>query len=192
MQGDDLFWCAIQPALQLVTRILNSRPPLWQAILDIYTTRIVDDQRDPRLWAPEGSEDANYERHQTVAEPRPGKLVCVYDGSGINEPALSTLLQTIQATGYRSERHIEEYLNGHVCWEVTTGFQFSCENPDFSMRNPVTWGMTSVNYPTSRVIEIEIAAEAIWPLLVDDFTKAEKAVASFSLACIMLHELAVR
>lgn len=40
-------------------------------------------------------------------------------------------------------------------------------------------------------IQIAVAADQIWQLLVDGYSPAEKASVSFSIACTMLHELAV-
>lgn len=161
--------------------------------MDIYTIRQVRDDRDPRLCSPK---DPRHERERPT-EPRKSKLTCIYDGSGLNEPAPDPLLEAIKATGYRSERHLYRFLCNAVGFEVVSGFQFSGEKPNFNMKDQVNWGQTDSDGRKRRdirkaEINIEIAAEIIWPLMVDEYTRAEKALVSFLLAGTILHELGVR
>ena len=56
-------------------------------------------------------------------------------------------------------------------------------------------GFTQVMPPTDPnlpfAIRVSISADYIWPLLVKDYSEAEKACCSFVVAAIMLHELSV-
>lgn len=46
--SDSTVWSALQPALQLVSRVLNTNPNVYQALADIYHLRPVHPSRDPR------------------------------------------------------------------------------------------------------------------------------------------------
>jgi hypothetical protein len=51
--------------------------------------------------------------------------------------------------------------------------------------------MSQDNANLPFTIRISISADYIWPLLVPDYSTAEKAACSFTLAATMLHELSV-
>ncbi|KAK3389541.1 hypothetical protein B0H63DRAFT_518773 [Podospora didyma] len=43
---DDFIWLVLQPALQLITRVLQTNHPFWTSLLNIYTRRNIDISRD--------------------------------------------------------------------------------------------------------------------------------------------------
>lgn len=47
-QHNDELWNALQPALQMASKVLLSEHPFWMAILSIYHMRPVPDERDGR------------------------------------------------------------------------------------------------------------------------------------------------
>lgn len=59
-QLDDVVWDAIQPALLLATRVLESDPPYWNAVMSIYHFKPVPANRDPRQPGPRGPDVFNY------------------------------------------------------------------------------------------------------------------------------------
>jgi hypothetical protein len=96
-------------------------------------------------------------------------------------------------------RHNPKYAMVQTAWtslerNVAWGIR-SAENigPDPGIQVPQekqpAWGVTRNNGPAIR---ITIGAEAIFPLLVPGYSKSEKLMASFLVACIILHELGVR
>lgn len=69
------------------------------------------------------------------------------------------------------------------------GFETSTSNPGRSgvtviIRNPVPG-------PRKHLISVKIAAEMVWPLLVQEYSAAEKTAVSMHIANTLLHELSV-
>ena len=169
-----------QPALLLVTNILNSNHPTWTAILDLYSRRPVDPSR---ILADTGT------------TPKPKTLYAVFDQ--FSSPPASAKVEYLRKNttldvAAAAAHHLEQRL--HL--ELTSAFLHEGQTVKSGRKGPA-WGQTidtqgQGDAYTDTDIYIQLASEMLWPLLVPAYTRAEKATSSAMIANVLLHELAVR
>ncbi|KAH8882568.1 hypothetical protein GQ53DRAFT_812049 [Thozetella sp. PMI_491] len=170
---DNSVWAAIQPALQLVTRILNANHPCWMAMLNAYCRRPGDPTR---------------EYVDSKKRNKLGSLTAIWPDP--DHPRLSKEAKRLQELGIDLRKMTAEFLSDRL--RLMIGSIRRNNNAEDSGYGQVTWGVTWPTHPKEANltgINISIAGELIWPLLVPSFTNAEKANASFLLAASLLHEL---
>lgn len=56
-QENDELWAALQPSLQLVSKVLESGHPFWKAMLSLYHLRPVPEEKDGRTDEQKASQD---------------------------------------------------------------------------------------------------------------------------------------
>lgn len=164
--NDDV-WNAIQPALQLVSYIIRSGHPYWQAMTSLFHLRAVDPSRDgrtPEQLAGEGSRPyvSIWPNLDDPRVPAPFQGLQVlsdlqFDDDSSRELCLSLLDQHLRFS-FQNHSSASSYVND--------------EGRDF-------W-----------IPRVSINAERIWPLLVPSFPDSVKAANLFILAGSLLHELA--
>lgn len=92
--------------------------------------------------------------------------------------------------GFDTTRYACGILARTIEWDIQPRYRVM---DDAASSNSYSYGSTGLR-KANRVpfrIQIAIAADQIWQLLVDDYSPAEKASVSFNIASTMLHELAV-
>lgn len=99
-------------------------------------------------------------------------------------------LAEICRLGFDTTRYACGILARTIEWDIQPRYRVM---DDAASSNSYSYGSTGLR-KANRVpfrIQIAIAADQIWQLLVDDYSPAEKASVSFNIASTMLHELAV-
>ncbi|KAJ4394470.1 hypothetical protein N0V93_003688 [Gnomoniopsis smithogilvyi] len=158
---DDVIWEAIQPALLLASRVLDSDHPYWNAVLSLYHIKPVPTERDPRKPEQLG--------------PIVGKYSSVWLEQVPDHEMYSSALN-LYRMGFQAKDATLAMLNQSVKFVIATG------PAGFS-------GATSYRHPLGTRVFLE--AQLIWPLLIPEYTESEKASHYFFLAGVILHELAV-
>ncbi|KAK0717938.1 hypothetical protein B0T26DRAFT_309272 [Lasiosphaeria miniovina] len=93
--------------------------------------------------------------------------------------------------GYDSVASVNGFLNDRLSICIRSGHRMSDDMPEYNFKH--IYGQASTRLPsdaTKAYIRIQIAAEALWPLLVPVFNQAEKVACCLMLASTILHELA--
>ena len=174
---------ALQPALQLVTRILHTDHPFWVALLDARSRRRID----ASLLAHGMTSAIQTNWISFTAHFDPGGPLATH---GSAQPASQHSI-TVASFGYDLPRAVAEFL----CERLQIGIFSATHSWDRgTVLNDIDWGMTSPlneRDPQSAAVLIQIGAEMMWPLLAPEFTLKEKASVSTMIAATMLHELAV-
>lgn len=175
---NDELWEALQPALQLVSRVLYSNHPFYQALKDLRTRQLIPEELDPR---------------DPDDEERP-----------IETPYLSRYVPVDQINLYHSFEGVVELANMAYDWEANVNRLMdqylvldigSCywDWVDLQVGSNLTYGWT-VRYGAGAEgtrYHVSIGAETLWPLLSPDISPSEKLVTSFLVATVILHEFAV-
>jgi len=172
MQHDDFIWAAMQPGLQLATRVISMNHPYWHSILDIFCYQQVDPNRDPRPLVDKTDLFSVFDRFEPGAPPILGQQRDNFERRGFDSAAPA--------------RVAAQFLAERLDLIIT-----SC---GLEKNEKTTWGVTYAPHDREvhdMRITMEINAEIIWPLLVPQYTAAEKAMCSFMLGATLLHELAV-
>ncbi|KAB5576207.1 hypothetical protein GE09DRAFT_618554 [Coniochaeta sp. 2T2.1] len=165
---DDHVWMAIQPALQVVTRILNTDHPYWLALLDAKSRKPLDPER---IRAPNGFQSD-----------------WLYFTTSAN--AGSEHIRTLESLGYNLTAAVAEFMK-HRLW-----IDIGSSSPKWKKGTPIdsrTWGWQQrvwVEDPGSAGMHINVSADALYPLLLSDISLKEKASCTMVLAATLLHELA--
>ena len=97
--------------------------------------------------------------------------------------------QILKHLNYPSVDVTTKVLTRRITWELNSAFR-----PSYEPKQEIgTYGVTRYdsNIVDSPNIQIQLATELVFPLLVQDYSMGEKAVCSFLIAAVMLHELAV-
>ncbi|KAI1326218.1 hypothetical protein F5Y16DRAFT_400585 [Xylariaceae sp. FL0255] len=170
-------WTALQPALRLVTKVLESEHPIFESILDLNTRQPIPPYRDIR----------NNSHTPNLVEYVPKDHIDM-DNDAKTFRALQKLHQD---HNYDWKSETLRVLDDHLVFDIRSGYigvddasLDSIEEMDFC------YGMTNtVDDGHALQIKINIAAEIIWPLLSDTFSQSEKLVSSFMIANVILHEL---
>ncbi|CCC09136.1 unnamed protein product [Sordaria macrospora k-hell] len=162
---DEELWTALQPALQLVTRVLQMNHPFWRACLDY-------------LCAIEIPEHRKSENHQDkkliyIDPDEPKDFFRKLGASTRARLALEYLQERIWFS-IKSSHHFNVVCTGKRNPDDTTG-----ETVPFHRHNPVNFRL-----------EVVIAAEIMWPLLVPEYNIVEKQNCSLVIGTTILHELA--
>ncbi|KAK6827645.1 hypothetical protein PG987_010986 [Apiospora arundinis] len=174
-----MVWAAIQPALQLVTRVLQTDPPLWRSIRDLRTRRKVDPRLDPR-----SAEDSRTPYLQKMIRQdeikQPGDQGYQEDLDDRWEA-----IETIASHGFDFTYHVDRLTLNHLEFSFGTG----CMDEEGKPTNFEYGRTTLINAGLDSKIQIAIAAELVWPLLIPIYSSSEKLCASYVLATTILHEL---
>lgn len=99
--------------------------------------------------------------------------------------------QTLKDLGFNSVFWVCEILRKCLVWDFMAKYDEAATDADHMMA--ITELGQDASNPPDRpfFIKISIAVDYIWPLLIDEYTQAEKAVCTFTLASTILHELTV-
>ncbi|KUI57499.1 hypothetical protein VP1G_04774 [Cytospora mali] len=184
--SNDLIRAALQPTLQLVSKFLYSDHPITWAWADIYKLRPVRGQDEPS--------PAEKRRHITNDHIESGVTeqehfaVWLGDYDAIH---WYPEIEDLYLAGFDSVKYTCEILKRTIQWEINAKYQGD-DNERTGLSEHL--GFTQIipqpnNYNMPFVIRISISADYIWPLLVKEYSEAEKAACSFTLAATMLHEL---
>ena len=181
VQQNDTVWAALQPALQLATRVLNAQPKAWDTLADLYTRVRIDRWYDNR--SDKTIDRTPYGKYRYAMwpdDPEPEDLFPelrrLWDLGFDWKAAVNDLLQDrlrIFIGRARAGVEGEDDFHGDTCgWTTIREI-----------------GVTKIL--DNSVVRVQISAELVWPLLSSAFTAGEKAMASFGVAATLLHELAV-
>ncbi|KAK3502410.1 hypothetical protein B0T13DRAFT_534090 [Neurospora crassa] len=161
--NDEELWTVLQPALQLVTRVLQMDHPFWRACLDSLCGIEVPPHRKSK-------------KHKDK------KLIYIDP----NEPKDWFAKQ---GTHMRANLALS-YIQERISLSIKSNRQF------VAGQGPGRDDMTGETQPYHRNdavnfrLEVAIAAEIMWPLLVPQYTIVEKQNCSLVIATVILHELA--
>lgn len=164
-------WDALQPALQLASRIISSGHPFWEALLDIYHLRPVDEAKDGR---------SQEDKARTSGVP----YASIWQSIDLSDPRVPRPypeMETLRGLGFDSAT-AREILLGLLRQKVI--FSIGCQNMCYA---------STMNLPTDQDwhVWISINAALIWPLLVPrHLSDSERALYTFQIAVNLLHELA--
>lgn len=170
-----VLWEALQPALQLVSKVLRSKPLFWTALKDLRTRVAIPEEYDPRP-----VQDRNTHRLVRV------RLLdeALEDDAARDWP----ILYQIAEDGLDYESAINYVLEKKLRLEITSGHM-----DDGKFREQFRYGVTApVSEAGDRNIKCSLSAEMFWPLLEPNFSSSEKLATSFLVAVVLLHELMVR
>ncbi|KAF3766937.1 hypothetical protein M406DRAFT_69114 [Cryphonectria parasitica EP155] len=188
-----VLWAALQPTLQLVSKVLASDHPMTWAWADVRKLRPIHDARKnskrfSRDSLIQAQREAGISKTRRVALwPHRGEPGDELSG---RELAWDELVQ-IYEKGFDTTRYACEILRRTIEWDIQPQYRFKPGEPD--VENSASGGTTVRRVqdgPVPFKIIITVAAEYVWQLLVDDYSAAEKASVSFHLASVMLHEIA--
>lgn len=97
--------------------------------------------------------------------------------------------------GFESVRWVCEILKECLVWELNAKYtELTGESAPGD--HQMAWTQIQavrggpLNHPFK--IRISLSVDYIWPLLIEEYSQAEKATCSFTLASTMVHELCVR
>ncbi|KAF3763449.1 hypothetical protein M406DRAFT_74062 [Cryphonectria parasitica EP155] len=162
---------ALRPALQLVSKIMRSGHPYWQAMTSLHHLRPVDNAKDGRT---------SEERSRQGGVPYTSVWIHV-DGTDARMPTPYPEMQRLNDLGFDSR------LARNACMSLLYRFlQFSIYLGENNS------GMVRV-YQDQNVWapRLCISATLIWPLLVPkNLSDSERASHTFAIASTILHELA--
>lgn len=172
---------ALQPALQLVTRVLNTNHPFWTALLDVRTRHPIDAAK-----MPQGVGWSKFSKYFDPAKPQRSTqhLHETLDAHGVDlVAAVASLL---------SDRLTLSLCEGTPEWVNLKGQRVTLvgDSTCFLGVTETPWAGNGDVDP-GLTIRTGIAIEMIWPLLVPCYTEKEKTAASLAIAAVMLHEFAV-
>ncbi|KAI0015737.1 hypothetical protein F4780DRAFT_786044 [Xylariomycetidae sp. FL0641] len=177
VQTNDQLWEALQPALRLLTTLINCDHPFLGALLNMNTRQKIDPSLDPR------------------PEPKRSPLVKFVPERAIGTGETWAPLEELRRLGYDWKAETLRVLRERLTLDINSVFVSPTEDP--SAPNGVdiipdgAYGVTSslLAGPDTK-INIQIGAEMIWPLLCPEFSQSEKMATSFAIATTLLHEFA--
>ncbi|KUI56328.1 hypothetical protein VP1G_03679 [Cytospora mali] len=163
-EGNNVLWDAMQPALRLASKVLESNPPFWQALFDLYNRRPIEDRLVPEkmetgisltsVWL-DVDENKMYPEARELRNRR-------FDTAGTTAYVLEKFLRL----GFEDCLHVGDGISG------------------------LTNIIRRYDQPQGRhVVSVRIAPQMVWPLLVPEYSAAEKTAASMHIASTLLHEL---
>jgi len=179
-QQNNAVWAALQPALQLATRILNANHPAWETITNLYTRRRIDRCWDPRSDA------------QIARSPRSVHRYAMWPGPP-DPDALIPELRRLWDMGFDFKAATEAFLQDRLRFLIG-----HARTNHMGEESAAASGWTGIREQgPNRILQnmtfrVQISAEEVWPLLSSAFTAGEKAMVSFAVANTILHELGVR
>ena len=157
----------MQPALRLASNVLRSRPPFWEALFDLYNRRPVDNRLVPKTLEKGTSLTSVWlEIDQAKMYPEAKKLQELgFDAKGTTHQVLTKLIRL----GFENFDSRYTGLSGGT--NIVNNF-----------------GLDEKKY----IIDVRIAPQMVWPLLVQEYSAGEKTAVSMHIANTLLHELSVR
>ncbi|KAJ4405927.1 hypothetical protein N0V85_004594, partial [Neurospora sp. IMI 360204] len=161
--NDEELWKALQPALQLVTRVLQMDHPFWRACLDSLCGIEVPPHRKSKK---------HKDKRLIYIDPNEPKDWFAKQGSHMRA---SLAL---------------EYIQERIGFSIKSSHQFTLA---YKWGGDELFGETQPFHRRDAVnfrLEVAIAAEMMWPLLVPEYTIVEKQNCSLVIATVILHELA--
>ena len=154
----------------MVTRILNSNHPYWQALLNLYARCPVHYARDLR------------DPHEKTRVPIRDNLRLAVDPAFMWDET-----RRLRDLNFPSMEVTSKVLLNKIEWEFGSVYRITGQDKV----STGSYGSTTFEKPGDPPIRIQIGLELLFPLLVRSYTLGEKAVCSFLVAATMLHELAV-
>lgn len=194
-----MIWNAIQPALQLVSKLLRAEHPTMLAWLDLRKLRPVTDDRDT-IEDPRGNDLKDPEAvNEGIARAYYFSVWPEFSGLEADLGPLTRSwadMRELCRSGFDTSQYAFDILRATIQWEFQGYWRTG--NPGTKTGSRKTSGSTFTivsnkapgNGPPFNIV-IEISSDMLWPLLVDEYSATEKAAASFLLANTMLHELSV-
>ncbi|OTB03825.1 hypothetical protein M426DRAFT_12121 [Hypoxylon sp. CI-4A] len=179
VRGNDVLWAVLQPALQLVTRILDRSPPQLEAITDMKTRSAIDPAYDQRT----DPQSAYIYKYSLVGPD--------------NLQNTSRDIRQLDHWGYDWTDAVGRVLDQTLVLDIFSGKMEPIPSDDKKAVDEAhepdspSYGYTRVETtPGNFFIYMYIDADLIWPLLVPEISLSEKLVASFGIASTLLHEFA--
>ncbi|KAI0905467.1 hypothetical protein F4823DRAFT_566721 [Ustulina deusta] len=178
---NDALWGALQPALRLVSMVLSKSPPHLEALYNMNTRQPISPLHDGR-------------REPTT--PALTKYVLEQDiDTSLTYPAIRELEEV---HNYDWKSNVLRHLLGALELDIASGYTLASRDltPDSESLQSEPYedfslGSTGLrNEGSKHTIRIQLAAEAIWPLLAPQYSKSEKMACSFGIANTLLHEFA--
>jgi hypothetical protein len=161
----------LQPALQLITRVLEAGPKVYAALKDLRTRQSW--MRSPPL-------GKDQEEYNDITRMVPVEEI---DLSKCYAP-----VKTLDKMGWNSVAEIERIMLERV--QIRIGSVYLDDDAEEGVPYYMNWGST-IPVERETYIAITIGAEMLWPLLVPEYSASEKMAASFGIAVSLLHEFAV-
>ncbi|KAI1451759.1 hypothetical protein F4805DRAFT_473192 [Annulohypoxylon moriforme] len=173
---NDELWDALQPALKLVTKILNSGHPMFNIMPDLTNRQYISRNRDnrskrgtPYLWS------FNDTRTENLFYAPPG-------------------VKELDDAGFDWVKEVWYIINNKLMIDISSGFLKVMETSDDDLKvrenQGFSYGMTtSLKAGPDASLYICLSAELLWPLLVPSYSGSEKMVTSFQIAVSLIHEL---
>lgn len=176
----------MQPALQLVSQVLGSQHPATWVWADVRKLRPVEDARG-------------------ATGSRLTWKFCTSPDHEVDSASLTGLVREwiefvdICKSGFDTTGYVCEILKQTIEWNIQSQFRVSpADGAQSGNSDKRSYGSTliertqGVSPGSPFKIRISIAADIIWPLLVDEYSPAEKAATTLMVAGTMLHEISVR
>jgi hypothetical protein len=164
-------WQALQPALQLVSRVLRSDHPNILALMDLRTRQMVPPEEDPR--------------GQSACTEYLTKYVLLHE---IDMSKTYPAIQELDSYGYDWHYHTLRMLDQNLRWCIGSAI---IDRETGGKQGPIYGCTRAFELDTDHPIQVTLSAELIWPLLVPDYSSSERLVCSFLIASTLLHEYAV-
>lgn len=100
----------------------------------------------------------------------------------------------LKEMGFESIRWVCEILKECLVWQLNSKYT---DNAGETLANEHQMAWTDITARREQhnrpfAIRISLSADYIWPLLIEEYSQAEKAACSFTLASTIVHELCVR
>lgn len=190
-------WQALQPALQLVSKVLASDHPIILGWADLRNLEPVRDERAMNKDLSVQDIDGKFTVHNIY---RHDKFSVWPDFSGLEEDMSRIIgrwndISVLIKAGFDTTKYVCGILKHTIEWDIQPAYRLGEET---NQKPWPAWGSTDMELEKAPRLtrpfktRVSFAAEIIWQLLVEDYSPAEKAAVSFGLAAVMLHELAVR
>jgi hypothetical protein len=180
---NDHVWDVLQPALQLVTRFLKTDHPYFVALLDAKSRRIIDASR--LLFGKESTVNTNWISFTADFDPTKGSTWENPEQLG------AACIAEIDDYDFDLAAAAANFLKDRLSFQI---FSSNSTWQKGQLMDEIIWGLTETfgqRDPMGAGITISIGAEMVWPLLIPEFTPAEKASCTMMIVATMLHEFAV-
>lgn len=172
----------------MVSKVLYSDHPITWAWADIYALRPVRGPHEPTQQERTRQLGSGHWRRGV----RQQEHFALWLG-GYDESNWFPEIRRLRAAGFDSVKYACEVLKRTIQWEIRSKYDGPDGDKGPEGKSELGFTMLVPQLSTTEPFKIRIglAAEGIWPLLVQDYSTAEKAACSFTLAATMLHELTV-
>lgn len=156
----------------MVTRTLNMKHPFLDAILNIYALRPV----------PGSSDSRTKEQRDSVND---ADLISVWLGT-IDPRNMFPAARELYDLNFDAKGEAAKILDRHL----ELGFMGQNKTSQASSMLYLKGLTSSFRSIDNRKIRVTLFADMVWPLLVPEYTQAEKAASSCAIVATLLHELA--